>query len=338
MNNKIKEDLSEMKKKLGLYVDKGRVPSFLNMKQEPLIAVKPDVAKIQPLKRMINYEGQFLAVDCSTRTLKRANNWGVYLMRPSYVIVRGRDVEWGYDERLFTVVGDMHVRRGLLEDCRLELESLMSLNMIEAKFKTFYDGQGSVRRDYVFLDGGSYFGGERKFRVSLYDECKKRGICLLAISKNSSILHDEKGRDLIATTGMISPYKVWVYPSIKKTNMDEHLYGDVCIVKLSEDSDRIFRCDVMEYLTNYDMSNLLSPLTFLSEDPRCLGYPVPLFLAHQFSTPAEAMLLHYHDQIKDVLQEAGLLDSLSREELACNFPDMLHGVKYAFDLEWIERV
>ena len=40
-------------------------------------------------------------------------------------------------------------------------------------------------RARLILDGGGYFGGERKFRVTLYDECKRREIKLLTISKNS---------------------------------------------------------------------------------------------------------------------------------------------------------
>jgi len=338
MSDKIREDLTEMEKKLSLYVDRGRVTGSVEARGEPAIAVKPDVSKIKPLKKISNYEGQFLAVDCSTRTLKRANNWGVYLMRPSFALVKGRIIEWGYEERLYTVVGDMYARRSALQDYRLELESQMALKIIEAKFKTIYDLHEHVCRDFVLLDGGSYFGGEMKFRVSLYDECRNRGICLLAVSKNSPMLHDEKGRDFIATTYMHSPYSIWVYPSIKESNKEEPLYGDISLVKLCQDSQRVFRCDIMEYLTKYDVIDLLSPLTFLSEDPRCLGYPIALFLAHNFSVSSEAMLLYHHDQIENKLEEARLLDLLRREELACSFPDELHGGRYAFDLEWVERV
>jgi len=44
-------------------------------------ALKPDVSLIRPLNKITTYTGSFVAVDCSTRTLKRANNWGVYLAR-----------------------------------------------------------------------------------------------------------------------------------------------------------------------------------------------------------------------------------------------------------------
>ncbi|MEM2911187.1 MAG: DNA double-strand break repair nuclease NurA [Candidatus Bathyarchaeia archaeon] len=335
MNAKIMKDLADIREKLKTYVEKGKVVGSIELKGEPLIAVKPDPLKIKPLRKVTNYEGKFLAVDCSTRTLKRANNWGIYLMRPSHVLVKGRDIEWGYEERLYAAVGDIHVRRRLLEDYRLELESQMALRIMQEKFSSTHDGHTPC--DYVLLDGGSYFGGERKFRVSLYDECKNRGVCLIAVSKSSPILHDEKGRDFIAAVSGLSPYPIWVYPSLKKPDKEEHLYGEISVIKLCQDSGRIFRCDVMEYLTTEDIANIISPLTFVSEDPRCLGYPIPLFLAHNFSRPSEAMLLHYHDEVENFLKEEGLLDLLRLEELACSFPDELHGAKYAFELEWIEH-
>lgn len=335
MDAKIMEDLANIREKLKIYVEKGRITGSMELKGEPVISVKPDPLQIKPLLKVSNYEGQFLAVDCSTRTLKRANNWGIYLMRPSYALVKGRDVLWGYEERLYAAVGDIHVRRRILEDYRLELESQTALRIIQEKFKAAYDGHTS--HDYVLLDGGSYFGGERKFRVSLYDECKERAICLLAISKSSPILHDEKGRDFIAAVSGLSPYPIWVYPSLKKPDKDEHLYGEISVVKLCQDSGRVFRCDIMEYLTADDVVEILSPLTFISEDPRCPGYPIPLFLAHHFSRPSEAMLLHYHDKVESFLKEEGLMDLLRLEELACSFPDEIHGVKHAFEWEWIEH-
>lgn len=99
MNDRLGEDLAEMEKKLSLYVDKGRVTGAVEVREEPAIAVKPDKSLIKPLKKLSRFDGQFLAVDCSTRTLKRANNWGIYLMRAAYASVKERDVDWGYLER-----------------------------------------------------------------------------------------------------------------------------------------------------------------------------------------------------------------------------------------------
>ena len=334
MAQKINVDLNSMEMKLKCYVDKGRVAGGAEVRKEPMISVKTDVSLIKPLKKITTYIGSFIAVDCSTRTLKRANNWGVYLMRASCATVRKRQVDWSYSERICTVVGDAHVRRSFLQDFRIELESQVALNVLGTAVSDPYHVHGDVRSMYLLLDGGGYFGGERKFRVSLYAECEKRGINLLAISKNSPSLHDEKGRDLVATTYMMSPYDVWVYYPVRKADKDRSLYGDIAIVKLCSDSSHVFRCDIMDYLTQQDIVDLLSPLTVVSEDPRCLGYPISLYLAHEFSAPSDSMLLSYHDQVEEKLADAGLLETLRREERSCSFADEIHGVKHAFEWEW----
>jgi hypothetical protein len=334
MDQKISTDLTDMETKLKCYVDKGRVAGSVEVKKEPMISVRPDSSLIKPLKKVTTYIGSFIAVDCSTRTLKRANNWGIYLMRASCAAVRNRQVDWSYSERICTVVGDAHVRRSFLQDFRIELESQVALSVLDDSLLDSYHVHGDVRSMYLLLDGGGYFGGERKFRVSLYDACEKRDINLLAISKNSPSLHDEKGRDLVATTYMMAPHDVWVYYPVRKADKDRSLYGDIAIVKLCADSSHVFRCDVMDYLTQKDIIDLLSPLTAVSEDPRCLGYPISLYLAHEFSGPSDSMLLSYHDQIEEKLNVADLLETLRREESSCSFADEIHGVKHAFEWEW----
>jgi hypothetical protein len=72
MNSPIDVDFTEMEKKLKCYVDKGRVAGGTEVKLEPMVAVKPDASLITPLKKTSNPNGSFIAVDCSTRTLKRA--------------------------------------------------------------------------------------------------------------------------------------------------------------------------------------------------------------------------------------------------------------------------
>ncbi len=327
MSNEVRADFAEMKEILRTYVERGQMVGFTEVKDEPSIAVKPTLANITPLNKMKTCDVHFFAVDCSTRTLKRANNWGVYLFRASYATVRKRNVDWDFKERIRTIKGDPYVRRKILQELRLQLESEMALELLPK----------ASEDDYILLDGASYFGGERKFNAMLYEECEKKRIKLLAISKQSPMLHDEKGRDLIAATYILAPQGHWVYHPVKKANIHEHLYGDVSIVKLCEDSPRAFRCDIMSYLTNRDIPSLLSPLSAISEDPRCLGYPVVLWLAHDFSSVSETKLLQYHAQVEEELAEAGLLDVLRQEELACNFADELHGAKYAFNWERIER-
>jgi hypothetical protein len=90
----------------------------------------------------------------------------------------------------------------------------------------------------------------------------------------------------------------------------------------------------MDYLAGQDLPGLLSPLTCISEDPRCIGYPITLFLAHEFSAPSDSMLLSYVDQIEEKLATAGLLEMLRREERSCSFADQIHGVRHAFEWEY----
>jgi len=329
MDDRISEDLAEMKKRLSMYVDKGRDVGSSEVRQEPFVAVPLDMSRIKPLKKVDRCDFRVFAVDCSTRTLKRANNWGVYLLRTAYASVRGRDVNWGYEERIRSVIGDTRMRYRFLEDARVELESMMALNLLREGGK-----EGKV--DYLLLDGASYFGGERKFRTFLYEKCEGDGINLLAISKQSPTLHDERGRDFLAATYGLSTYAMWVYHPVIEAKIREHLYGDISVVKLCEDSPRLFRCDIMGYLLREGgkVHELLSPLTSLSEDPRCMGYPVTLWLAHDFSAPSDAKLLHYCEQVEKILEDAGLWDLLHREELSCSFADELHGIRYAFQREW----
>jgi hypothetical protein len=327
-------DFSDMETKLKVYVDKGRVSSQPTVQEEPFTTVKPNASLMKPLKHMDSHAGCFIAVDCGTRTLKRANNWGIYLMRASCVTVEGRKVDWTYSERICTVIGDSHVRRSFLQDFRIELESHSALKVLRKAVADSYYVHGDVRSIYLLLDGGGYFGGERKFRVSLYEECQKTGAILLALSKNSPSLHDDKGRDLVATTYMMAPSGIWVYYPVRKADKDHSLYGDIAIVKLCSESSHAFRCDIMDYLAAQDVPELLSPLTSVSEDPRCLGYPVSLFLAHDFSRPSDTMLLAYHDQVEEKLKGSGLLDSLRAEELSCSFADKIHGINHSFEWEW----
>ena len=338
----IHQDLLEMKTKLKKYIDRGRKIGYRDIKQQPLIATKPDKTKIKPLKKVETCDSQFLAVDCSTRTLKRANNWGIYLMRVAYASVEGRDVNWGYDESVVGAVGDRRYRSNFLIDRRLQLESEMALKILHEESTGNVElpkkplrklGEG----DYVLLDGASFFGGKRGFHTALYEEALRKKVNLLAVSKQSPMLCDEMGRDFMAATSILAPYSLWVYHPVKEANMAEHLYGDVSLVRLCDDSPRVFRCDIMESLTSREISELLSPLTSLSEDPRCLGYPVTLWLAHDFSGASNSKILHYYDLIEKTLAADGLLETLRREELSCSFADQIHGITRPYEGELFER-
>ncbi len=292
------------------------------------LMVTPDFSQLDLLKTVKSYGGKFVAVDCSTRTLKRANNWGIYLLRATHATVENREVEWGHREKATALVGPSHVRRNVLRNLRLEMESEIALSLTDKLDAA----------DYLLLDGAGYFGEKKGFRLSLYERCKQRGLSLLSISKLSPMLHDDLGRDFQATVMLGAPDGPWVYYPVAKANPGEHLYGDISLVKLCRESPRVFRCDVMKYLTGREIVSLLSPLVTVSEDPRCLGYPVPLWLAHDLSATSDSKLLYYYGQIEDLLKKTGIYDRLSKEELACNFADELHRRRFPFEREEIDYV
>jgi hypothetical protein len=334
--SKIQEDLVELKTKLKTYVDRGRQIGFRDIKQQPLIVTKPDRNKIKPLKKVKSCDSRFLAVDCSTRILKRAHNWGIYLMRVAYASAENRNVNWGYDESIVSAIGDRRYRSNFLIDRRLQLESEMALKLLHEESTGAVEAHGKTLRglgegDYVLLDGASFFGGKRGFHISLYEEALRKKVNLLAVSKQSPMLCDEKGRDFMASASVLASCPLWVYHPVKEANMEMHLYGDVSLVKLCEDSQHVFRCDIMDPLASNDVSKFLSPLTSLSEDPRCLGYPVTLWLAHEFSGASNSKLLQYYDLIEKTLSDEGILEPLRVEELSCSFADKIHGITNPFE-------
>ena len=189
MQEHIPLDLDETVKTLARYVENGsslREPSEAGSFQ---ILSRPDASRVRPLKKFDSHDAEFVAVDCSTRTLRRANNWGIYLLRASYAMVENRHVDWGFKEAMKTFVGPSYVRHNELRNQRLEIESELAMSLIKKV------GTG----DYILLDGASYFGEKTGFRTSLFEECKKN-IVLLAFSKQSTMLHDDLGRDFQAAT------------------------------------------------------------------------------------------------------------------------------------------
>ena len=322
-------DIRDIVDALRKYVEKGWSPVSIQLREEPKLLETPSKEKIKPLRRTEAKDIKFLAVDCSTRTLKRAHNWGIYIFRVSYALVQNRNVEWGHKEKLQFVPGDYLTRGRLLKRLRLEFESGMAIEKLDALSED----------DYLLLDGASYFGEKKGFHILLYGKCQEKNVKLLAISKQSPILHDSRGRDLAATVYEMAEHPAWIYHPVKRANKKEHLYGDVSLIKLCAESPRVFRCDIMDYLLEkYEPSEIVAPLTSISEDPRCLGYPIALWLAHDFSGISNSKLLYYHGQLEKILKETGIFERVRREELSCNFPDELHGLKYPFEKELIEYV
>lgn len=329
------DDLCSIVKTLKDYVDKGAFDgSAVQMHKPESISYSPQLQK--PLDFVRSFEGKFVAVDCSTKPLMRGNRFGVYLLRVAYASVNPSEKEnpvtWGpspLEERICTAIGDDVLRGEQLARLRFEFESKLAETILPQLDPS----------DYLLLDGVSYFGRpeDRRFTFALYEKAQRRSLKFLAISKNSPSLIDDKGRDFIANVAVqICTAKAWVYHPIKelKANLHKHRFGDGSLVKLNPESFRVFRCDIMDYLAEGDIVQLLSPLTSISDDPRCFGYPISLYLAHNFAkVGSEAKLLYYRGLLEKTLADEGLLISLKMEEALSNFRSELHGLKYPWELE-----
>lgn len=331
----LQNDVASAVDKLKQYVDEGIViDSTVDTKELKQISYYPSHKKA--LKSTKVYKGNFVAVDCSTKPLMRGNRFGVYLLRVAFASVNPCEaknpVKWGpcpLQERISAVIGDILSRRSKLERLRFEYESKLAETLLEL----------DPDRDYLILDGVSYFGRprDRRFALSLYEKAKKKGIVLLTISKSSPSLLDNSGRDFLTLVAAdMSTAAPWLYHPIKTLRADPHKnrYGDVSVVRLNPRSFRVFRCDITDYLVSNDLVELLSPLTAVSDDGRCLGYPVSLYLAHDLAkVSAYAKLLHYRTLVERDLADAGLLDRIQLEERLSNFRSELYGFKYPWELE-----
>jgi len=335
--SELNDDLKSLVRTLKDYVDNGTLNgSAVDMKEPKSISYFPELKK--PLDFLKSFEGKFVAVDCSTKPLMRGNRFGVYLLRVAYASVnpseKENSVTWGpcpLQERICAAKGDEIARRRQLERLRFEYESELAETLLSQLNSS----------DYLLLDGISYFGRpeDRRFALALYEKARRKSLNFLAISKNSPSLFDDKGRDLIAQIAVdMSTATAWVYHPIEelKANPHKNRFGDGSLVKLNPESFRIFRCDIMDYLTEGNMMQLLSPLTSISGDPRCLGYPVSLFLAHNFAkVDSEAKLLYYRDLVEEALADVDeeLLKFLKFEEALSNFRSELYGRKYPWELK-----
>jgi hypothetical protein len=124
---------------------------------------------------------------------------------------------------------------------------------------------------------------------------------------------------------------VWLYHPYAKANIVEHLYCDISFVKLNALAPIAFRCDIIEYLNDTDLVELISPLTALSQDARCFGYPVCLYLAHHFTKTASPKLTYYREILERELRKEhpDALRKLLTEEMLANFrSQVLYGAKH----------
>jgi len=286
-------------------------------------------------------EARFLSVDASSYLLMKANNWRIGVSRCAYVLVEKINGKWviseeGCIDHIFPTIAPVNQRKFLIWAKLREYESSLALSLLE-KLEP---------EDFCLVDGAAFFGfgSKGKYSIDLYNECFKRGIRLLMVSKNSPGLYSKKRQDLLATLNMYGTLlqkdgklgKCWIYHPIQRARIDcEDLYGDVTCVKLSPSSSRVFRCDVAEYIVKKGKDYMLktvSELSNLSMDARCNGYPAPLFLAHERTRIPKAKLLEYHELVQKTLAKEGLLDFLLLEVDVASFRRHLLGLTFDFEL------
>lgn len=328
MSEKVLDEIKSAAEGLCKYAERGGVVDSLVYDTEPVMAHEPRLELLKPLRVLSSVDKVFAAVDCSTIPLMRGNNFGAYVFRVSATMVKpqsGKEVNWRYEEHLQSVVGNEIHRKARLQSIRFNYESKIGLSLLNQL----------NRDDYLILDGGSYFGGTIGFNVSLYEECRKRGIKLLTFSKKTHSTMTSRGTDFLATLLTKCMDKgVWLYHPFAKASIDEHLYGDISFVKLNALAPIAFRCDIMEYLADADLVELASPLTALSQDARCLGYPICLYLAHHFTKTASPKLTYYREVLERELREKhpDAFRKLLVEEMLANFrSQVLYGVKRLWD-------
>jgi hypothetical protein len=322
------------------YIDEGRTQTF-SFVEEPFTEEKIYLERFKKIESTES-TSKFLSVDASSYPLIRANNWRIGVSRCAYVLVEKIDGRWttskeGYVDHIFSIFAPLHQRAFQVWARLREYESQLAISALD---NLSYD-------DFCVMDGAAFFGlgGGSKYSVELYDACKTHEIRLLMVSKNSPILHDKAGRDLLASIS-IQGLKLqergklgrsWIYHPIRKARTSpKDLYGDVTCVKLSSISPRVFRCDIMDYLIDKDekfMLDAISELSTLAYDARCDGYPAPLFLAHQRTKIPEAILIEYFEETQLSLREKGLLDFLLREANVAGFRKHLLGITFDFNLQ-----
>jgi hypothetical protein len=274
----------------------------------------------------------------------KAQDVQVRLLRAAYALFdfseypKGSFIEWGANERIKTALApDINYK---FHDMQLETECEIAARQLDK----LQEG------DYVLLDGAGFFGGFRHFRKQLLDTCNSKNLRLLCISKRTEQITDSLGHDAmpsILSNSRSTGHSCWVYFPVREAEHTRHLFSDVGVVKLSPSSERIFRCDVPDYLRPlYDTEaselgkskakfrpvSLLSSLTALCNDARCVGYPAPLYVAHSLTEIPRPKWLWYYSMRNDWLADAGLLDYVRDLEFIGSFADELHNIS-----PWEER-
>ena len=257
MDDRVLAEIESTAEGLCTYAEKGRVAlNSFETDAEPIMSHEPKLELLKPLKIFSSVNKVFAAVDCSTIPLIRGNNFGAYIFRVSATMVKpltGKEVNWSYEEHFQQVVGNEVHRKSRLQSIRFNYESKVGLPLLNKL----------DRDDYLILDGGSYFGGTRGFNVSLYEECRKRGIKLLTFSKTTQSTLTSKGTDFLATLlTKCMDNGVWLYhlasqlATPRPSSVDPDVFAELwtkIIMKTTFKRDRDYLTENTPYLEYSDV-------------------------------------------------------------------------------------
>lgn len=331
----IEEDIRACGEELRRYVDEG-IPIAEREEPTPIYIAPIEPAKFKPLRKLL-FEGRFLSVDCSSKPLLTGINYQVRAVRISYVLIektRGRYeiTSEGHRDGIKVALGPPRKRGNYFTNIYRELESEIAVST----------HRNLEAGDFCLMDGVALFGGERRFSEKLHEESKNSDVNLLMFAKISRVLRDPMGRDFLTQAVLTARglgHRTWVYYPYRKANKHEHLYGDISCVKLSPDSPLAFRCDIADFVAD-DASRVvdsLSKLMSVTQDPRCIGYPSPPFLAHQAAQIPKTALADYHDQTLHKLEEMGVRSQIELEHALASFRrEHLLGLRHDYDSTWGE--
>ena len=128
----VKRDFFDLERKLKTYVNNGRIAGTIETQDEPPVNTKANVTLIKPLKKQAtSLEVSWLLTARQGRLSGQTT--GEYTSCILHAIVEGRNVNWGYGERICTAVGNAHVHRSYLQDFRIEMESQTALTLLSGE-------------------------------------------------------------------------------------------------------------------------------------------------------------------------------------------------------------
>ena len=258
---------------------------------------------------VIPHRRKVLAIDASLKVLF---NLGTYKIIASKVIATiWRGLKRIYDTepiyRVTLVQNKMEAAEWLL---RIELEELFR------HFNKLNKG------DYCLLDRGLFLPYTLKqttlyFVKKIVENALRNLIIVIGMPKKTKIILND-GQNALSYISEIAERKFkgmpWYYYPLFTRDNSKYLFGDCCVVRLSEESDNIFRVDLLypEVEGEEVIGYILGQLAYL-QDSSLPGYPYPLKAVHDESRLEEYEIDFLKGRIIDLLKETKLIEKFKRD-------------------------